>query len=151
MPWIDAATLEPKLIATLQKIGIEDDSYWKEIIPDALLRAKADIVNAFASRGYAVAQIDAWDYGASFQTDLALFWALVQGGTTQNYPEGYVDKLDRRAELRGDRSAGILPPPLIINGVAVSPNPVKPPRVSGGDMVRRVVPANPPFTEPERW
>ena len=144
--FINAAALRPKLVATLQKVGIESGSYWDQIITDALDASYLDIVTAFAARGFTLTQINGWDFGATFQTELALYWALVKGGAAQSYPDNFIKGLDRRADLRGDKQAGILPLPLIVAGVEQAPIPaIK--RVSGGVLPAAPLPANPPFTE----
>ena len=131
--FIDADALEAKLVATLQKVGIEPDSYWKPILQDALQTSFMDILHGFLARGYSATQVGGWDYGPAFQTDLGLFWALTKGGATQNYSDTFLRSLDRRAEIRGDPNAGILPIPLIVAGVAVPPVVgATPSRVSGG-------------------
>lgn len=100
MPWITDAALKAKLLDVLQKAEVDTSGAWDTIITDANLAAEWDIKQALSARGYTASQIAAWDGAAVYNTDLALFWALVKGGATKSYQPVFIEKLDRREELK---------------------------------------------------
>jgi hypothetical protein len=91
------------------------DANWKRIAAAANRAAYADIVRAFAARGYSRAQIDAWEDAAAYQADQALFWALVRGGATKDYDSRLLKELDRREDLKtvGITTGGVLVAPAL--------------------------------------
>lgn len=96
------AQIVPLLAAQL-KIDLATgtlDPFWLTLLATAHSRAYNEIVMRLVQRGYTQAQVDAWDRGAEFEQDLAVFWALSQGAGLQADADlKGVERLDRRAEL----------------------------------------------------
>lgn len=69
------------------------------IIADSLNAAYQEIVSRLAYRGFSQSQIDAWDRGAEFERDIALFWCLVKLGGLENADDKFIERLDRRDEI----------------------------------------------------
>lgn len=105
--------VKEKLRTRLGIAAFQDGTTWDGIISDANAAAVNSIRGALLGRGYSPAQIEAWDRVQEFQTDLAIFWALVNGGVTKDYDDRLIAKLDRRAELATVD--------LTINGALVQP------------------------------
>lgn len=72
---------------------------WDGIVSKSRVRAYGDIVSGLVGRGFTYTVIAAWDRGAEFERDLALWWALNEGAALGAYPDKILDKLDRRPEL----------------------------------------------------
>lgn len=85
----------------------ELQGWWQSIVADANARAYEEITSLLIGRGYTLAQINAWDYGAGFQADLMLYFALSRAATTDHHDSAvgkqFIDSLDRRGELSGQR------------------------------------------------
>lgn len=116
MPWITDEALKAKLLDVLQKGEVETSGAWDTIITDANLAAEWDIKQALAARGYSASQISGWDGATVYNIDLALFWSLVKGGATKSYDRTFIEKLDRREELKTVA--------VTVGGVAVNPGAV---------------------------
>lgn len=91
--------IKTKLQSRLGIDAFAADTPWDTIIADANAAAGNTIKGALLGRGYSPDQIRSWDRLQEFQTDIALFWALVNGGVTKDYDDRLITKLDRRAEL----------------------------------------------------
>ena len=122
MSFIDDATLTSYVKDQLKRSSsalLASD--WASKITQANTRAYYDILAAFLIRGYTKAQVDTWDRGAEFQTDLGAFYALTNGAVV--FPDGFDDKplqvLDRRKELWGDKDTPKTP--LMASGAYVDP------------------------------
>lgn len=98
-PWIADVALKQALADMLKKSVSDLSAYWDRIITEANRSATDDITYRLMARGYSVAQIDQWDQRVTFNTDIGLFWALTRGGGLGDYPDLWVNKLDRRKEL----------------------------------------------------
>lgn len=101
MAFTSTTTLKARLAGML-KISDPDDlaAYWTDIVSDSLTAAYNEIRSALARRGYNTTQIAAWDRGSEFETDLGLFWCLTKGAGL-GAPDGrWIEKLDRREELK---------------------------------------------------
>lgn len=72
---------------------------WQTIVQNSNTSAYQEILGRLITRGYTPAQINLWDRGAEFQTDLALFWSLTKGGALSNYSDVFLKALDRRKDL----------------------------------------------------
>lgn len=72
---------------------------WQTLVQNSNTSAYQEILGRLITRGYTPAQINAWDRGAEFQTDLALFWTLTKGGGLANYSDVFLKALDRRKDL----------------------------------------------------
>jgi hypothetical protein len=84
------------------RLGVEDfavDSTWGQIVADATNNAASGIMGVLLGRGFTQEQIRSWDSLSEFHGDIALFWALVNGGVARDYDDRLINKLDRRAEL----------------------------------------------------
>lgn len=112
---VSDAALKVKLTGVLQRAGLEDGDFWDEIVPDANRAAHDDIRDALAARGYMPEQIAGWDSRTTYQTDIALFWALTKGGCTQNYSDTFIKSLDRREQLKTI--------PVIVADEVITPDP----------------------------
>ena len=88
--------------------------YWATIIQAAQQSAYQDIYRSLIRRGFAPAQIAAWDAGPEFERHLTVFWSLVNGGALQDYSEQFIKMIDRRPELPNVEvyNAGIWQAPL---------------------------------------
>lgn len=86
---------------------------WDTIIPAANNDAYRDIQAALLGRGFSQAQVDAWDRGAAFQTDLASFWSFSRAGVLSPLDAVALRNLDRRKEL--------LTAVVTVDGVVVNP------------------------------
>lgn len=110
--FISDADMLAQIKATLAVDTIDPASAWPLIARRANAAAYSDIRTALFRRGYTLAQIDAWDDGATFQADQGLYWAIVRGGLAKDYDTKYVMLMDRRAELKTA--------PVTIGGVLVA-------------------------------
>lgn len=123
--FIDAPTLSAFVKDNLaHAIGNDLRQHWDSIIAQALLESYGEILSAFAERGFLQAQVDAWDRGIEFQKSLGAWFALRRMQILQG--DAYSDKaltiLDRRIDLRGDKTKDWTAVALTINGVAQYPN-----------------------------
>jgi hypothetical protein len=101
MAFTSTAILATRLANHLKLAGGSADlaDFWTNIISDSLNSAYLDIVSALMARGYTKAQVDAWDRGSEFETDIGLYWCLVKGAGLHGYDSTYIKLLDRRKEL----------------------------------------------------
>lgn len=88
-----------RVSAGLQRLDIESNSPYHDIVADANEWAYNEIRSRLIYRGFSQAQIDAWGRRAEFNLALGLYWSFVLGGVSEQLPEGYLSKLDRRDEL----------------------------------------------------
>lgn len=104
MSFTTDAVLKPQLRDEMKLAASENLVVaWDTIITRSRNAAYGCIVNAFLKRGYTKAQIDQWDRGIEFETDIAIWWALERGAAqnpdAQNQAHLAEKKLDRRCEL----------------------------------------------------
>lgn len=75
--------------------------FWQTICDQACSDAYGYIVRGLTARGYGSAsQVPLWDDGANFQKAIGAFLALETGGALGAYDDKFVEKLDRREELK---------------------------------------------------
>lgn len=86
------------------------DAFWSTLVAQAQTRAYNEIQMRLLERGYTAAQISAWDRGAEFELDIAVWWCLTQGAGLSAADLKGVDRFDRREELRSVSvsNAGVL-------------------------------------------
>ncbi len=98
--FITDAQLKTKLASNL-KVADETTlpAGWDGIITDSNSSAYQDIVSHLLNRGFTSVQINQWDRGAEFESDIGLFWCLVKGAGLHGNDPTFINKLDRRAEL----------------------------------------------------
>jgi hypothetical protein len=74
---------------------------WDDLCHDANLSAWHSVRAALLARGYTLGQMAGWDDGATYQKDVALYWALLNGATASLHaiPAQDFAPLDRRKEL----------------------------------------------------
>jgi hypothetical protein len=99
LPFLTDAQLKTAIAKRFKTAEANLAAAWTDIAADANTAAYQAIVRALAARGFTQLEIDAWDHGAEFQRDIALYFAFVNGGIPQDYSDKFIDKLDRRAEL----------------------------------------------------
>lgn len=86
---------------TLQQVGVGNlPAQWESISAQCQTWAYNEIVSVLSGRGFTPAQITAWDRGAEFELDLAIFRALSRGGALANLSVEFIKSFDRRPELR---------------------------------------------------
>lgn len=121
--------LQTRLASTLQRPTwaalIADRPDWADIATDALENAYQFIAATLGGRGFSAAQISDWDYGEKFEIDLALYFALRDGGALNNYDSKFIEMLDRRDELAGTRDKPAMA--IMISGQPVRPLGASPP------------------------
>lgn len=101
MAFIGDDMLLDRIKALVVGRGVLDaNTPWDVIAQDANEAAFGEIVSALSSRGYTGAQISLWDRRQEFNKDLGLFWALTEGGVAKNFDDKFIEKLDRREELK---------------------------------------------------
>lgn len=76
----------------------ELEERWRRRATDANQGAYADIVSNLQLKGFSPDQIAAWTYGARFNLDLALRWALLRGGATEEANPPLFKALEKRQE-----------------------------------------------------
>lgn len=93
--------LKDAVKALLKRLNAERlVAYWNDLVPAANQFAFNEIQRALTSRGFTAAAIAAWDHGAEFQRDLALWKCGVDGSAHFKDNEGeLLAHLDRREEL----------------------------------------------------
>lgn len=113
MAFTTVSQLKARVAALLKKDSTELADYWGTLVEDAQAAAYQEIVSAFSERGFSLAQIDGWDRGAEFEKDIACFWALTKGAGLTGEDDRWVNKLDRREELKTVK--------VLVDGEAVGP------------------------------
>ena len=112
-PWVTIPEVTRRVADVLSKDVDALDPKWASLIDDALAAATTEILGAMLARGYAPAQVDAWDRRREFTIHLVKFWALTEGALLANYTDAMLAKVDRRGELAEVN--------FTINGVLVQP------------------------------
>lgn len=84
------------------QISVEKEApFWKEICNQANADAYGYIFRGLTSRGYGSAsQVPLWDDGATYQKAIGAYLALETGGALGAYDDKFLEKLDRREELK---------------------------------------------------
>ena len=122
--WIDAQTLGDFVKDNLSRApGNELRQHWDSIISAAIDFGYGEIVSAFGQRGYTPAQVAAWDRGLEFHRDIAAWYALqrMKVLSPDSYNGDTLKTLDRRLDLRGDKSKDWPAVVLTIGGVPQNP------------------------------
>jgi hypothetical protein len=92
--------IETALAAILKQNVSDLPDYEPTILTDAHNSAYNDIASRLVARGFTLAQVNAWDRGAEFEKDIALWWCFDKmAGLSQAVDDRFIGKLDRRAEL----------------------------------------------------
>lgn len=85
---------------TLQQSGSANlPSQWPNIAATCQSLSYGYIVRALTKRGYTLAQILAWDFGADYELNIAIFFALQRGGTLANVSGAFLATFDLRKDL----------------------------------------------------
>lgn len=79
-PWIDDSVVLAAVAAELGKLPQDLEPRWVDAARDGNAAAADDLVQAFVEKGYAAAQVDAWDQRTRYNKRLALYHALLFGG-----------------------------------------------------------------------
>lgn len=94
----DAALLND-LADTLQKPEGGLAVYWTNILSQSHSWAYGIILQSLIAKGYTVAQIAAWDYGADWERNLTLWASLRRGAALQPVDDRLLGTLDVRKDL----------------------------------------------------
>jgi hypothetical protein len=121
LPWITDDDLKTRVLSLLGKTEFETSGVYETVITDANRQAYRDILFALTSRGYSVAQVEAWDAKQEFNVSLGLFWALTMLGAAKNFDDRFIKALDRREELTDPRRVIR----ITSGGVTVTPSGVR--------------------------
>ncbi len=97
-----------RLKALLGKAGEDVDSAdspfgetWLPLIESANVRAYNTVVGVRGGRGYTMEQVNNWPRSPEFNADLALYYALVDGGAGAKLSDDvFIEKLNRLEELK---------------------------------------------------
>lgn len=116
MAFLTDAQVKTKLAANLKVAEADLPDAWDEIVPDANTAGQNEVTQAITNLGYTAAQAATWDRAAEFNRDMALFWCLVNGAGLHGHDPTFIDKLDRRAELKE------ITAPILIGGEPVDPD-----------------------------
>jgi hypothetical protein len=102
MAFITDATLEAMLAAALKLADGTSalSSFWTTLVTQCNLRAYGEIKGRLLRRGFTAEQVDAWDRGAEFQTDIGLYLTLMYGGALENFDEAFIKRINRIGELK---------------------------------------------------
>lgn len=86
MAWIDSTAMA-KAVRSVLGMGPNEllAQHWTEPIDAAIETAKGKIRSALASRGFTLAQIEAWDDLASYHRRVAICTAFREGGIGKAY------------------------------------------------------------------
>jgi hypothetical protein len=84
------------------QISVQADSpFWQTIVDKAWADSYGYIFRALVARGFgSVTQVPLWDDGPSFQKSIGAWMALTEGGALGNYDDKFIERLDRREELK---------------------------------------------------
>jgi hypothetical protein len=85
---------------------------WLSVLYQANAQAYARIMESFLSRGFSLAQIQAWDYGKNYQTMIGLYLALTLGSELP----GAADKPTEKYQYYLDN----LPNAMLVSGGTIS-------------------------------
>ncbi len=105
-PFLTDSELVSAVAQVLRQQGVTLSTAWYDpitgtgIIPDANQAAYRDIRGALLMRSFGANQVDNWDRGREFNLDLGIFWSLVKGAGLYAYDDRWVERLDRRKELK---------------------------------------------------
>jgi hypothetical protein len=113
--WINAAQLKTKVSDLLQKQDESTLAFADSVFADSVNRAYLDIVSRLQARMYTQSQIDAWDRGAEYNLDIALYWVFQSGGVPANFSDQFIKNFDRRSELEKSSFR------LVCSGIVVAP------------------------------
>jgi hypothetical protein len=73
--------------------------YWGDIITASNQSAFNSITTNLQAQGFSTQQIQAWDRGIEYNTDIGLYWCLVKGAALHSYDDKFISRFDRRKEL----------------------------------------------------
>lgn len=95
----------------LKMLGVSQAPGWlSSMNTRAHARAYNTILGTLLARGYTKAQVDSWDRGGEFESDLTVYFALSWGGATESLDPAKLAAFDRREELKEAQvyAAGVL-------------------------------------------
>lgn len=85
---------------TLQAGGTSSlAAQWTNIANQAQSLAYGYIVRELVKRGYTIDQITAWDFGADYELNIAVFFALQRGGALANVSGAFLATFDLRKDI----------------------------------------------------
>lgn len=99
MSFNTASVIRTALAGVLKMKEGDMPSYYETHIPAALNAAYYEVLGKLLARGFTQANILAFDRGAEFEKDIALFWCLVRSGAYAGFDGATLQALDRRKEL----------------------------------------------------
>lgn len=105
--FVSEKKLRARLVALLGKAGEEIDtdasqfdSTWLPLLESGNVRAYNTVVGVMVGRGYTFEQVTLWPRSPEFNEDLALYYALVDGGAGGKLSDDvFIEKLNRLEEL----------------------------------------------------
>lgn len=101
MAFITDAELKTRVQAMLKQLNLGDvASHYEVHIADSVESGYQEIVSAFRERGLTKAQADTWARGKEFNIDQGLYWVFTKAAGLHDFPDVWIIKLDRRAELK---------------------------------------------------
>ena len=107
--------LKSKVADLLQKADASTLAVADSVFADSVNRAYLDIVSRLQARMYTQSQIEAWDRGAEYNLDIAMYWVFQSGGVPANFSDQFIKNFDRRNEMDKDSFR------LVCGGVVVRP------------------------------
>ena len=85
---------------SLQQVGVNAlPAQWANIASQAQSLAYGYIVRSLAKRGYTITQITSWDFGADYELNISVFFALQRGGLLANVSGAFLATFDLRKDL----------------------------------------------------
>jgi len=85
------SVVQARVAAALKRSGgvadVTGNVAWPVIITAANTAAYNEIVTRLTARGFSAAQIAAWDRGVEYETKIALYWSLLEGGALDGYDD----------------------------------------------------------------
>ncbi len=92
--------IQQAIADALQQAGISSlPNQYSAIAQRSQSLAYGYIVRKLAARGFLIAQITAWDDGANYELQIAVFFALQTGGVLANVSGAFLATFDLRKEL----------------------------------------------------
>ena len=95
------ANVRQAIADSMDGVGLSDlaDKY-TNLATAANTFAQNTITRVLMSRGLAYADVSSWDDYDEFNRDLAIWYALSQGGIGDEYDDKFLERFDRRKELK---------------------------------------------------
>ena len=93
------AQLLSDLSDELKKVASALPNYWTNLVKQSHAWAYGYMVSHLLARGFTVALINQWDYGADYERNLTLWKVLTRAGAVEGYDDKMIQLLDVRKEL----------------------------------------------------